>query len=103
MMKLYFLATDTGCAEFLFADNEDRAVEVFSIYAVLSRIRLARFWFREIVPDALPPQSREDLLGALSENIEGFGHLENGTGWVIHPVEAKFDRVAADASERGSA
>jgi hypothetical protein len=96
MMKLYFLATDMGCAEFLFAEDEERAVEVFSIYAVLARLRLSRFWFRELVPDALPSPTREQLTEALASRVEGFGRFDENTGWAITPAQQRFDELAAE-------
>ena len=101
-MKLYFLATNAGCAEFLFADDEQRAIEIFSIYAVLARFRPSRFWCRQVAPQSLPRPSRQQLEDALASAIKGFGRVDQQGGWCIQSVQNKFDRLTAVQDEGSS-
>lgn len=89
-MKLHFFATDTGVYRFVFAHNDQRAVELFSLYLILAEIQPSKFWLREMRPDQLVDPHKEPLREALSRGIEGFGEYIGGKRWEIRSLEDEF-------------
>lgn len=102
-MKLFFCSTDVGCFEFLFTTDEQRAVELLGIYIVLAKINPSKLWFTELSPNTVIPSHRTHLQEALSWDLEGFGSYEEGTGWVIRPVQNEFDQLSEDTGVGGEA
>ena len=102
-MKLYFLSTDVGCFEFLFTTDETRATQLFGIYTILAKVRPSQLWFTELTPDTVIPAHRDHLELALASGLEGFASFEEGTGWVIRPVQQEFDQLAKDAGDGDAA
>ena len=96
-MRMYFLTTDTGCFEFLFTTDEQRAIQLFSIYVVLVKARPRKMWFTELTPDTVIPEHREHLREALSQGVEAFGSYEDGKGWVMRLVQDRFDELSEAA------
>lgn len=97
-MRLFFCSTDVKCFESLFCENEERATQLFSIYMVLGKLQPNKLWFTELTPDTMIPWHCDHLREALSLGLEGFASYEDGTGWVIRPVQHEFDQLAEDAS-----
>jgi len=93
-MQLFFCFTDAGCYRYLFAENSDKAMEIFGVCVVLEKVRPSRVWMRELTPDTVSKPFRDHLREALSWKQEGFGTYEHGEGWHISSVQAEFDRLS---------
>jgi hypothetical protein len=102
-MKLYFLSTDVGCFEFLFTTDDTRATQLFAIYITLAKLRPSKLWFTELTLDTVIPAHREHLKHALLWGSEGFASYEEGSGWIIRPLQQEFDQLSDDAGEGDAA
>jgi hypothetical protein len=94
-MKLYYCSTDAGGFDLLLTTDEDRAVQLFSIHVVLSKVQATRMTVRELTSDAEVGEHLEGLRDMLSKEMEAFLTYELDKGWVSHPVVARFDALSA--------
>ena len=101
-MKLFFCSTNSGCFEFLFTTDEQRAIQLFSIYVVLAKAGPAKMWFNELTTTTVIPAHLEHLQTALSLGVEAFGSFDEKEGWVMCLVQDRFDQLS-DVSIDGSA
>ncbi len=68
---------------------------------VLAKTPATRLGIKEITPDMVAGKHQEGLQKAISEGIEAFVAYEVGKGWVLHPINARFDELAdAKGQER---
>lgn len=93
-MKLFFISTDTGCFEYLFTTNEQRAVQTFAIYLMLAKSPVSRMSFTEVTPSSVMPEHRDHLRKALSQGLEAFGSYQAGKGWMLRLVQHRFDELS---------
>ncbi len=100
-MRLFFCSTDTGCFEFLFTTDEQRAIQLFSIFVVLAKVRPTRMWFNELTSETVIPEHREHLREAQSRGVEAFASYEDRNGWVMRLVQDRFDELSEVATEGG--
>lgn len=98
-MRLYFCTTDTGCSEFLFTTDEQRAIQLFTTCVVLSEGRPTRCSIREVTLATELPERRQHLAEALAHGIEGFASYELGSGWEMVLVQTRFDQLSNAAGE----
>ncbi len=94
-MKLFFFATNRGVYRFLFAESEQRAVEMFSLYLIITEMPPTKFWVREMTVEQLFDPHREPLQEALSRGIEGVGHYVGNKQWRIRPLDEEFSDGSA--------
>jgi len=101
-MKLFLCATQGGF-EFLVTADEDRAFQLFAMYLAVRKAGPSKAWVRELEPGkVIPPQARY-LRESLSGVVEGFLRYQNCEGWVVHPIQQEFDRLAGQANVGGAA
>jgi hypothetical protein len=100
-MRLYFFTTDNGCFEFLFTTDEQRAIQLFSIYVVLGKVQPTRMWFSELTPTTVIPEHRQHLEEALARQVEAFASYERPNGWVMVLAQDRFDQLSHEAGEGG--
>ena len=98
-MRLYHCTTDTGCSGFLFAIDEQRAVQLFATYVVLSEERPTGLSIREVTLATELPERRQHLAEALAHGIEAFASYELGSGWEMTLVQTRFDQLSNAAGE----
>lgn len=94
-MKLYYGSTDVGSFDLLLTTDEDRAVQLFSMHMVLSKVQATRMTVRELASDAEVCEHPEGLRDMLSQGLEAFLTYDLDQGWVAHPVVARFDSLSA--------
>lgn len=100
-MQLFFCSTDAGCYRYLFAEEFDKAMEIFAVCVALEKVRPSRVWIRELRPDTVATSFRDHLRQALSWKQQGFGTYEHGRGWRISSVQAEFDRLSVSGDIGG--
>lgn len=97
-MKLFFCFTETGCFEFLFTTDEQRAIQLFSIYVALAKDGLTKIRVKELTQDTVIPAHHKHLREALALDVEAFGSLDEEKGWVMHLVDDRFDQLSEVAA-----
>ena len=94
-MKLYYGSTDAGSFDLLLTTDDERAVQLFSIHMVLSKLKASRMRVKELTTDAEINEYPEGLKDVLSQGVEAFLTHDLNQGWVAHPVFARFDALSA--------
>ena len=100
-MRLYLCTTDTGCSEFLFTTDEERATQLFTIYLFLAEAEPATVSVSELTRATVPPEHQLHLEEALAQGTEAFASYELGKGWVMCIIQQKFDQLSAAAGKGG--
>ena len=98
-MRLYHCTTDTGHSEFLFTTDEQRAIQLFATYVVLSEGEPTGLSIREVTLVTELPERRQHLAEALAHRIEAFASYELGSGWEKVLVQTRFDQLSNAAGE----
>ncbi|GAA4756811.1 hypothetical protein GCM10023264_25780 [Sphingomonas daechungensis] len=93
-MRLFYCSTDAGCCRYLFAEDSDEALELYSVCIVLESVRPSKVWVLELTPNTVARPCQEHLREALSWEQQGFGTYQHGEGWRISRVQAEFDRLS---------
>ena len=98
-MRLYQCTTDTGCSEFLFTTDEQRAIQLFTTYIALAEVGPTGLSIRGVTLATELPERRQHLAEALAHGIEGFASYELGSGWDMVLVQTRFDQLSDAAKE----
>lgn len=85
-MKLFFFATHLGRTRFIFAENEERAVDFFTLDLVVTAAEQSRFWCQPFPLSRVVEPHRAKLREALSLGLEGIGQFQSDGSWLIYPV-----------------
>ena len=99
-MRLYLCTTDTGCSEFLFTTDQERATQLFTTYLFLAEVEPSTVSISELTLATVPSEHRRHLESALAQGIEAFASYELGRGWVMCLIQHRFDQLSAAASKR---
>jgi hypothetical protein len=92
-MQLYYFSCDRGITEWIFADDELRATQLFLEVLIMSGVPPANYWSRAITEEAVPDDSGEHFLNALALDQEGFGDFDPVAGWKIIAVADRIKRL----------
>lgn len=85
-MKLYFFATHRGHTRFIFAENEQKAVDLFTLDLVVTAADPSRFWCQPFPLSRVVEPHRAKLRDALSMELEGIGQYQSDGSWRIYPI-----------------
>ena len=85
-MHLFFFATHLGRTRFIFAPNEQKAVELFSLDLIVSAAEPSRFWCQPFPLSRVVENQRPKLREALALGLEGIGKYNEIGSWSIYPV-----------------
>jgi hypothetical protein len=92
-MQLFYFSCDRRVTEWIFAEDESRATQLFLEVLIMSGVPPANYWSRGITDNAVPEEGREHFHNALALDQEGFGELDPNTGWRIMPVADRIKRL----------
>ena len=85
-MHLYFFATHLGRIRFIFARNEQKAIDLFSLDLIISAVEPSRFWCQPFPLSRIVESHRPKLRDALSLGLEGIGKYEEDGSWSVYGV-----------------
>jgi hypothetical protein len=85
-MKLFFFATHLGHTRFIFAESEQKAVDLFTLDLVVIAAEPSRFWCQPFPLSRIVESHRSQLREALSIGVEGIGQYQSDGSWRIYPV-----------------
>lgn len=81
-MKLWWFSGESGLREFIFANTEARASELYSEVLIMSGAPSSKYWGREIGEMDVVAEHRDHYRSATEREREGFGTFGN-EGWRI--------------------
>ena len=85
-MKLFLFATHRGMTRFIFALDEQKASDLFTLELVLTAAEPSRFWHQEFPLLRVIEPHRARLREALALQLEGIGVYREEDGWSIYAV-----------------
>ena len=80
-MELFYYSSDRRLTALIFAEDEERASELFGELLIMSRVPPANSWCRSMTVDDVVADHREHLEDALAREEEGFGEYRPLLGW----------------------
>jgi hypothetical protein len=92
-MQLFYFSCDRRITEWIFAEDELRATQLFLEVLIMSGVPPANYWSRAITEEAVPEGNREHFRNALAMDLEGFGELDPVVGWRIVPIADRMKRL----------
>lgn len=92
-MQLFYFSCDRRITEWVFAEDELRATQLFLEILIMSGVPPANYWSRAITEEAVPEANRDHFRDALALNQEGFGELDPVAGWQIIPLPERIRKL----------
>jgi hypothetical protein len=93
VVKLFWFSGESGLREWIFADTEARASELYAEVLIMSGAPPTRYWGREIAEKAIAASHREHYVAAVSRDQEGFGEFDSERGWSIISLAERIGRL----------
>jgi hypothetical protein len=85
-MKLFMFATHLGMTRFIFALDEQKAVDLFTLELVVTAAEPSRFWCQEFPLSRVVEPHRARLREAFALQMEGIGVFQSDGSWRIYGV-----------------
>ena len=85
-MQLYFFATHLGWTRFIFARDEQKAIDLFSLDLIVLAAEPSRFWCQPFPLSRIVESQRVQVREALSLGLEGIGKCNEDGSWSIYGV-----------------